>query len=267
MWNCPGCNTVNREADQACVVCGFERLKVGTRTAAPTPLAPLLPPTTGFAQVSANDPVAAVPPAPPYAPPPAPPTKRAWSPFLLLVIVIVVVLVGGTIMQLALSSEDEPAVETASVSETTVAPPVTDPPTTDTPTDPPTPFTPIEPTLPPTTILPSPADAYRGHVVAVLWSSLNATGSEIDQQRESWTQRTGSPVVVLDGNWYRSLRDDTVAVAYDGGFSTVRSAAQWCADNGLAGASGTSCFGVILSDEFSENDKGDGQGRFYPAGL
>lgn len=132
---------------------------------------------------------------------------------------------------------------------------------------------PTLPTAPPPTpsIDPSPlgeVEALRDHIVAVLWSDFGSLPSNVaSSQAARWTTRYGTLVRVVEGNWYRSIRDGTVAVVYDGSFSSVRDAAQWCVNQGIAGTNGTSCFGVILNDNFSEQDRGDGRGRFYPANL
>ncbi len=100
-----------------------------------------------------------------------------------------------------------------------------------------------------------------GRYAAVLWSSevSGASPSEVqtvvDDQLTTFRLRFGQGVVGLDSNQFRSLRDGTVAVAYDGGFASAAEAKRWCRERGFPGL--YDCFGVVLSDDFGPDDRGD----------
>ncbi len=104
-------------------------------------------------------------------------------------------------------------------------------------------------------------DAVLGRYVAVLWSgfapdvSAPDTVANVNGQLAESRQRFGSSVIVIDSNQFRSLRDETVAVVFDGGFPSAVAAKQWCRDNGFPGTQ--DCFGVVLSDDVGPDDRGD----------
>jgi hypothetical protein len=110
------------------------------------------------------------------------------------------------------------------------------------------------------------ADRLRGQVVAIVWSDFGALGPDTERKRATYESRLGLSLEAIDGGWYRSLRQGTVAIAYAGGFPDLRAAASWCVDRGLAGPKGVSCFGVELSDRWTPSDD-EGRGRIYPAQL
>ncbi len=112
----------------------------------------------------------------------------------------------------------------------------------------------------------SPSSVY-GRFVAVLWSAVRldptnpSSSALVQQQADRFRVRFGSSVVGLNGNDFRSLRDDTVAVAYLGAFASSRAAADWCIQVGLT--TNNSCFGVVLSDSYDYTERGD-YIRVYP---
>lgn len=100
-----------------------------------------------------------------------------------------------------------------------------------------------------------------GRYVAVLWSTVTSVplsnedrevirGQLVDSQG-----RFGDGVFAVDSRDYGSLRDGTAAVIYDGGFRSALEAKRWCRDAGFAGL--YDCFGVVLSDDFGPDDRGE----------
>lgn len=105
-------------------------------------------------------------------------------------------------------------------------------------------------------------DVVYGRYVAIMWSGLvadsesRAASDEVVEAQLGLLQaRFGSNVIAIDSNQFGSLRNGTVAVAYDGGFSSARDAKRWCRDNGFPGTQ--DCFGVVLSDDFTPDQRGD----------
>lgn len=264
-WACPDCHTINGEDADACVACGFERVKLAKfehavpHAASTDRPSPMTAPPTPFSSPN-------VPPPPAPIPADASAGSKRRPVAFTAVVGLLVIGVGIGIANL-LSSR------TYAVTDTTTSSPLTttsdvDPSYVSAPSSEPTTPSTLSVAPAPTTPIANPGEAYRDHIVAVLWSDFGSIDRPVvSRQLDVWRQQFGGSVIALAGNWYRSLRDGTAAVAYDGTFSSVRAAAQWCSNNGLAGAQGVSCFGVILNDQFSENDKGEGQGRFYPANL
>lgn len=77
----------------------------------------------------------------------------------------------------------------------------------------------------------------------------------LEAQLAGYRAQFGSGVIAIDSNQFRSLRDGTVAVVYDGGFSSARNAKRWCRDNGFQDI--YDCFGVVLSDDYNPDQRGD----------
>ncbi len=111
------------------------------------------------------------------------------------------------------------------------------------------------------TILFGSRDALYGRYVAVLWSGFVSNSppqdanEPLEAQLANYQAQFGPDVIAIDSDQFRSLRDGTVAVAYDGGFSSARSAKRWCRDNGFPGTQ--DCFGVVLSDDYTPDQRGD----------
>ncbi len=103
-------------------------------------------------------------------------------------------------------------------------------------------------------------DEVYGRYVAVLWSGFVSSptppdGDDVVRDQLATLQgRFGSNVIAIDSNQFRSLRDGTVAVVFDGGFSNAREAKLWCRNNGFPGIH--DCFGVVLSDDYTPDQRG-----------
>jgi hypothetical protein len=125
----------------------------------------------------------------------------------------------------------------------------------------PTVSSPSTQTSPSTTSLFASRDALYGRYVAILWSGVVPTdpaqdaGQFLEDELATYQAQFGAGVVAVDSDQFRSLRDGTVAVAYDGGFASAREAKVWCRANGFPGTQ--DCYGVVLSDDHSPDDRGD----------
>ena len=104
-------------------------------------------------------------------------------------------------------------------------------------------------------------DAIYGRYVAVLWSGFVSTSSPqdiselVEGHLETYRAQFGAEVTAVDSGQFGSLRDGTVAVIYDGGFSSAREAKVWCRENGFPGTQ--DCFGVVHSDDYTPDQRGD----------
>ena len=104
-------------------------------------------------------------------------------------------------------------------------------------------------------------DVVYGRYVAVLWSGFvsNTQSASADpvlpSELAGYQARFGPRVIAVDSNQFRSLRDGTVAVVYDGGFTSARDGKRWCRDSGFPGTQ--DCFGVVLSDDFTPDQRGE----------
>lgn len=250
---------------------------------APMPTGPVAPPTAAHVPV-AQFPVPNAAPAYPTTiggpPPTSPPGGgRSGSSMVLLVVAGVLgLVVTATALLVVLSatrsSDDDQASPTTAI---TTAPAPTSP----TSTVDPAPPAPAPAPVP----LPTPAPAgptvgaasgsgelrgrsevAYGSYVAVLWSEVIDSGSEA-RASDARSTKGGSfrvPTAVVYGDDFRTLRDGTIAVVYDGGFASLADAAQWCWDRGVRDAD--SCFGVGLNDDYGVEDR-DGTGRMYVSEL
>ena len=106
----------------------------------------------------------------------------------------------------------------------------------------------------------APRSVVYGRYVAVLWSDFVPSGSsaetpELEAELASSQRRFGPNVIAINSNDFGSVRNGTVAVVYDGGFSSAREAKRWCRDNGFSGTQ--DCFGVVLSDDYAPDERGE----------
>ncbi|MEM9613136.1 MAG: hypothetical protein AAGA59_09385 [Actinomycetota bacterium] len=119
----------------------------------------------------------------------------------------------------------------------------------------------VRTTQPPTEIDFADRDRLDGRYVAMLWSTIAPdpsdpeTVSVVGGQLADLQNRFGASVIAIDSNQFRSLRDGTIAVAFDGGFNSAVDAKLWCRENGFPGTQ--DCFGVVLSDDFGPDQRGD----------
>ena len=100
-----------------------------------------------------------------------------------------------------------------------------------------------------------------GRYVAVLWSTVTAVPASNDDlevirgQLQDNQARFGDDVHAVESDDFVSLRNGTAAVVYDGGFTSALEAKRWCRRSGFPGL--YDCFGVVLSDEFGPDDRGE----------
>lgn len=124
-------------------------------------------------------------------------------------------------------------------------------------------------TAPPTasdSLLP-PKNVLEGRYVAIVWSELRSSPSdaEIIAKVNEYRAQFGDVVIGLRGSMFTSLTDGAIAVAVDNEFSSARQGAEWCRNQGLD--SGSSCFGVILSDTTGPDTERGDYTRLYPGNL
>jgi|JI10StandDraft_1071094.scaffolds.fasta_scaffold188742_2 hypothetical protein len=189
---------------------------------------------------------------------PAPSGRRGLA---VVSALVAAALLGGLIGVIVLMSGDAPpsrnrpqAIELSGVLSTSTAVPS---------------VTPTARVLGQTTVRPGRSTAFSdrefldGEVVAVIWSSFKAADVDAQArgQRDAYQAELGLTLDVVDGDWFRSIRDGTIAVVYAGGFRDLEAAAGWCISRGLEG-DGDDCFAVVLSDEFDVP-----AGRLYPSHL
>lgn len=195
------------------------------------------------------------------------PRRRRGGTVALTIAGVLAVVVAGTALFAVLGGRGEPEPAAEPTTTVTQQPPTDPSSSTTTEVPPPQPPTVVIPTVPTTTdpthtsaTTPANSPGY-GAYVAVVWSDRlsNIDSAEIQRMATEKQSQYGVPTAVVYGDDYRSLRDGTVAVVYAGGFDSPRSAARWCWDRGERG---TSCFGVGLNDDYTENDR-KGTGRMY----
>lgn len=92
---------------------------------------------------------------------------------------------------------------------------------------------------------------------------MTSSNPNLAEKQTSAAARYGVPVSVVWGDSFGSLRSGTVAVVYDGGFTSLRQAAQWCA---ARTSDVDACFAVGLNDDWGPLDRG-GTGRMYISEL
>lgn len=127
-------------------------------------------------------------------------------------------------------------------------------------------------TTPPTTsppadpAIPAPSEVANKYV-AIVWSEERglASDSDVEARVAEYRALYGDGVFGVRDGSFSSLRDGTVAVALDNGFTSALQAAQWCRNLGLSGDYG--CVGVLLDDSpYSQDERGD-YTRRYPEEL
>lgn len=101
-----------------------------------------------------------------------------------------------------------------------------------------------------------------GAYVAMVWSDRldGLPPGEIERMQAAKEAQYGITAKVVYGDDFRTLRDGTAAVVFDGGFSSPRDAAQWCRNRGVTDPQ--ACIGVGLNDDYSQDDR-NGTGRMY----